>query len=421
MFDLSRVENSLGVSFADKTLLQRALTHRSYLNENPDVPWEDNERLEFLGDAILDFVIGEYLYHRFPEMREGGLTSLRAALVRTETLASFAKRLGLGRHILMGRGEADSGGRERPAILCAAFEAVVGALYLDQGLAAVQEFVQRLTEPELNRILEEKLVKDAKSQLQELSQGRLRLTPVYRTVAERGPDHAKEFTVEVLIGDEVYGRGVGRSKHAAEEEAAKEALARLRRWGAAEAGGKLPGPIWRALLTLMDALRGLRWVLAGSVASALNGLPVEPRDIDILTDKAEAGRIAEALADFAVEPLAWRETPQYASYLGRFRVEGVEVEVIGDLIIKGRGCTLTSALYARPRRVSVADESLLVVPLEAQLIANFFIGGKEERVRQIAAHLKAHGYDKVLLRQLLAEQELPESIVEEIWGLLADG
>lgn len=227
MSSLSECENAIGIAFNDKSLLQRTLTHPSYLNENPDFPLEDNERLEFLGDAALDFITGEYLYQRFPQMQEGDLTSLRAALVRTETLARFAGQLGLGRYLILGRGEAESGGRKRPANLCAAFEALVGALCLDQELAAVKEFVKGFIEPEVERIREEELEKDAKSLLQERSQARLQLTPTYRTVAERGPDHAKEFTVEVLIGDEVYGRGMGRSKQAAEQEAARAALAKI--------------------------------------------------------------------------------------------------------------------------------------------------------------------------------------------------
>ncbi len=224
MSDLSELEEAINITFEDKTLLQRALTHSSYLNENPDFPLEDNERLEFLGDAVLDFITGEHLYHRFPEMSEGQLTSLRAALVRTETLAQFARQLELGRYLLLGRGEDESGGRARQATLCAAFEALVGAMYLDQGLKTTVEFITTFIKPEVKRVLQARLDKDAKSLLQELSQSLFQLTPVYRTVAEAGPDHAKEFTVEVLIGHKVYGRGVGRSKQAAEQEAARTAL-----------------------------------------------------------------------------------------------------------------------------------------------------------------------------------------------------
>ncbi len=149
MSNSAKLEVTLGLAFVDKSLLQRALTHRSYLNEHPDFGFEDNERLEFLGDAVLDFVTGEYLYHRFPELAEGPLTSLRSALVRRETLARFALRFDLGHYMLMGHGEAESGGRERPALLCAAFEALVGAIHLDQGLDAVRSVIEPLIGPEI--------------------------------------------------------------------------------------------------------------------------------------------------------------------------------------------------------------------------------------------------------------------------------
>jgi ribonuclease-3 len=180
-----------------------------------------------LGDAVLDFVTGEYLYHRFPELAEGPLTSLRSALVRRETLARFAIRFDLGYHMLMGHGEAESGGRERPALLCASFEALVGAIHLDQGLDAVRSVVEPLIGPEIECIMRDRSHKDAKSELQELAQARLRRTPRYKTVAESGPDHAKEFTVEVSIGREVYGRGIGPSKQHAAQAAAQEAFDRL--------------------------------------------------------------------------------------------------------------------------------------------------------------------------------------------------
>jgi ribonuclease-3 len=227
MNNSSKLERTVGLEFDDKSLLQRALTHRSYLNEHPDFGFEDNERLEFLGDAVLDFVTGGYLYHRFPELAEGPLTSLRSALVRRETLARFAVRFDLGQHILMGHGEAESGGRERPALLCAAFEALVGAIYLDQGLDAVRSMVEPLIGPEIECIMRDRSHKDAKSELQELAQAKLHRTPRYATVAESGPDHAKVFTVEVSIGREVYGRGSGPSKQHAAQAAAQEAMVRL--------------------------------------------------------------------------------------------------------------------------------------------------------------------------------------------------
>lgn len=228
MPELSELQQKLGIEFTNESLLEQALTHRSYLNENPDVPLSDNERLEFLGDALLDFVVAEYLFTHFPDFQEGALTSLRAALVQERTLASFARSLGLGDYIRLGRGESTSAGRDRPPLLCATFEALVGAIYLDQGLEAAQRFVLAQILPAVDRIIQERLDKDAKSYLQEWSQGLWQLTPVYRTVAERGPDHAKEFTVEVWIGHEVYGVGEGRSKQSAEQAAARAALARLR-------------------------------------------------------------------------------------------------------------------------------------------------------------------------------------------------
>lgn len=229
MIEISELEKRIGFSFDDKSLLHRALTHRSYLNEHPDFGFEDNERLEFLGDAVLDFVTGEYLYHRFPELAEGPLTSLRSALVRRETLARFARRLDLGAYLYMGRGESETGGRQRPATLCAAFEALVGAIYLDGGLDAVNLLVQPLIEPEVTRILRDHLTKDAKSLLQELAQGQYHCTPRYATVAESGPDHAKVFTVEVSVCGQALGQGSGHSKQRAAQEAARQALERLRK------------------------------------------------------------------------------------------------------------------------------------------------------------------------------------------------
>ncbi len=225
---LEDFESTLGFTFHDKSLLTRALTHRSYLNENPDLPYLDNERLEFLGDAILDFVAAEYLYQRFPEMSEGDLTSLRAALVKGESLARFSTDLGIAPYLLMSRGEDAAGGRTRPPLLAGAFEALIGALYLDQGFDAAREIVLRFVTPAAEQVHHQRLDRDAKSMLQELSQGRLQVTPQYRLVETRGPDHAKEFTIEVVLKDKVYGHGVGRNKQTAEQEAARVALETLR-------------------------------------------------------------------------------------------------------------------------------------------------------------------------------------------------
>jgi ribonuclease-3 len=225
--NLEDFETILGFTFKDKSLLTRALTHRSFLNENPGLPYLDNERLEFLGDAILDFVAAEFLYQHFPEMSEGELTSLRAALVKGETLARFASALGLPANVLMSRGEESAGGRARPPLLAGAFEAIIGALYLDQGFDAAGRFILRFIEPESERIHHQRLDRDPKSMLQELSQGRFQVTPQYRLVETRGPDHSKEFTVHAILRDKVYGRGVGKSKQIAEQQAARQAIVAL--------------------------------------------------------------------------------------------------------------------------------------------------------------------------------------------------
>lgn len=226
MSRFTELENNLNVHFKDYSLLARALTHRSYLNENPDAALEDNERLEFLGDAVLDFVVGAYLYHRFPEMDEGELTSLRAALVRARTLAGFARQLEIGRFLQLGYGEAENGGRERVPLLCASFEAVIGAIYLDQGLSSVKSLVEQLINPALTEIMAESLHKDAKSEFQVWAQARYNITPHYEVIDTSGPDHAKQFTVQVLLGDDVWGEGTGRSKQVAAQAAAKVAMAK---------------------------------------------------------------------------------------------------------------------------------------------------------------------------------------------------
>ncbi len=213
-------------NFKSPSLFRRALTHRSYVNEHPEEP-EDNERLEFLGDAVLDFVTGSFLYHRYPEMHEGQLTRLRAALVRTEQLAAFARELGVSELMRLGKGEEDAGGRHRQPLLCGAFEAIVGAYYLDSGIGAVRDFVEPLLGPTAERILREELDVDSKSLFQEWAQAELGLTPRYRTVSAIGPDHQREFTVEVSLGDEVYGLGVGRNKQLAAQAAAHDALKKV--------------------------------------------------------------------------------------------------------------------------------------------------------------------------------------------------
>jgi ribonuclease III len=226
MDDLDHLQERIDFPFNDETLLAQALTHRSYLNENPAPGGADNERLEFLGDALLDFIVAEHIYRRYPGMSEGQLTSLRSGLVKEKSLAHFARELALGRYMYMGRGEAASGGADRAPLLCGAFEALIGAIYLDQGMEAAQGFVLRFVEPAAEAMVAEQMLKDAKSRLQEWSQGEWQLTPAYRTVSQRGPDHDREFTVEVLIGGRAFGIGIGRSKQIAEQEAARDALLR---------------------------------------------------------------------------------------------------------------------------------------------------------------------------------------------------
>jgi ribonuclease-3 len=221
-------EQEQGILFADKTLLQRAFIHRSFVNESGGAGnLEDNERLEFLGDQVLGYVVSEELYRRYPHYQEGQLTSIRSALVRRETLARYAQRLGLGHYLLLGHGEEESGGRERTATLCAVFEAVVGAIYLDQGIDAVRNFVLPLMHAELERVEHSALEKDAKSRLQEYVQSNFNVTPRYRTVESSGPDHNRTFIMKVTIGDQIYGVGSGHSKQAATQQAAAMALSRL--------------------------------------------------------------------------------------------------------------------------------------------------------------------------------------------------
>lgn len=220
----SDLNRRLNLPFKNLSLLTRALTHRSYVNENPN-SLEDNERLEFLGDAVLDFIVGAWAYNRFPEMPEGDLTKVRSAVVRNDQLANFSRRIGLGRALRLGRGEASSGGNDRDTLLGSAFEALIGALYLEAGLGAVEAFVNPILDDIQDYILDE--IQDPKSRLQEWAQAEKIGTPQYVTVAARGPDHAKEFEVEVRIQGTTYGRGHGTSKGVAARIAAQTALEAL--------------------------------------------------------------------------------------------------------------------------------------------------------------------------------------------------
>jgi ribonuclease-3 len=218
--DLSR---RLELPFSKLALLTRALTHRSYVNEYESV--EDNERLEFLGDAVLDFIVGAWVYNRFPEMPEGDLTKIRSALVRNDHLAKFARKLDLGQALRLGRGEASSGGRNRDNLLGSAFEALLGALYLDAGLDAVHDFVNPILEDVRESILNQ--IQDPKSELQEWTQSQKLGAPHYRVVSTNGPDHAVTFEMTVEIAGVEKGRGLGTSKSGAEHAAAKDAMKNL--------------------------------------------------------------------------------------------------------------------------------------------------------------------------------------------------
>ncbi len=222
--DFSKFEERAGVMFADKALLRQAFTHRSYINENRGSNLEHNERLEFLGDAVLELVITDFLYNRMKESDEGELTSLRSALVNADTCAKVAQNLGANDFLLLSKGESKDTGRARQYILANTLEAIIGAIYIDQGYEVAKAFILNNITPLTEDVLAEGKWIDAKSLFQEKAQEFVGHTPVYKTVKETGPDHDKHFTVRVSVGDEVYGEGEGKSKQDAEQEAAKNAL-----------------------------------------------------------------------------------------------------------------------------------------------------------------------------------------------------
>ena len=224
MVKLAALQQVLGVSFNDPSLLEQALIHSSYLNENPALAVSSNERLEFLGDAILGFIVAEKLYRDFPNIDEGEMTKLRTTLVRQDCLTRIAAAIELGDYLYLGKGEEATGGRHKATNLAATLEAVMAAVYLDQGLTATRDFVLRLFRAELEKIASTGAGADYKSQLQETTQARWQLTPTYHVTEAVGPDHDKTFTVEVRLGDTVLATGSGKSKRAAETEAAGAAL-----------------------------------------------------------------------------------------------------------------------------------------------------------------------------------------------------
>lgn len=222
--DISQLQKTLGVSFKDTALLKKALVHRSYVNENKSQNVKNNERLEFLGDAVLELLVTIFLFENFPERSEGDLTSFRSALVKTTSLSQTSTKLNLGKYLFLSKGEETTGGRKRPYILANTFEAVLGAIYLDQGIDTANKFLQKHLFPKIKEIVEKRLDIDNKSKLQELSQEATNITPVYELLLQKGPDHRKEFQMGVKIGKELFGKGSGKNKQEAEQKAAEDAL-----------------------------------------------------------------------------------------------------------------------------------------------------------------------------------------------------
>jgi ribonuclease-3 len=221
---LDQFAQNLNISIKDYTLFREALTHRSYINEVESTAFSHNERLEFLGDAVLELISTEFLFGKYPDRPEGDLTSFRAALVRTESLADEALRLKMGEFIYMSNGEERTGGRKRPYILANTFESILGALYLDQGLEACRQFVDKQILYKTDKIVDNRLDIDSKSKLQELAQEIIKATPQYQLVESDGPDHNRQFTMGVFIDAMEFGQGRGRSKQEAEQKAASSAL-----------------------------------------------------------------------------------------------------------------------------------------------------------------------------------------------------
>lgn len=224
MKNFNLLEKKLGINFKNKDLLTQAFVHRSYLNENPEFNLEHNERLEFLGDAVLELVVTEELYEKYPDKSEGELTNWRAALVNAKMLTKVAEEIGLNDFLLLSRGETKELGKARQFILANTFEAFIGAIYLDLSYDACDEFIRKYLIVKLPDIIENGLFRDAKSRFQEEAQERMGITPAYKVLKEWGPDHAKNFIVGVFLGEELVAEGEGSSKQEGENEAAKRAL-----------------------------------------------------------------------------------------------------------------------------------------------------------------------------------------------------
>lgn len=222
--NLDALERLVGTTFTDKMFLLTAVTHRSYLNEHREAKQDHNERLEFLGDAVLELVVTDFLFKEYPEKPEGELTAIRAALVNTTSLADAATRLGVNEHLLMSKGESKDTGRARQYILANSFEALIGAIYLDQNYEAAKAFIARFLFDKTALIVEKRLWQDPKSRFQELAQEHANVTPTYETLSQDGPDHDRVFTVGVYLKQELVAQGAGRAKQEAEQEAAEKAI-----------------------------------------------------------------------------------------------------------------------------------------------------------------------------------------------------
>ena len=227
--DFSQFEKKIGINFHNKKLLKEAFTHRSYINENRNCGWAHNERLEFLGDAILELVVTDYLFFKYPESPEGELTSYRAALVNTESISEGASLWGMNDYLLLSKGETKDVGKARHYILADTFEAVIGSIYLDQGYETAQKFIAKSLFYKTDEMVKKELWKDSKSYFQEKAQEIEGITPSYSVIKEEGPDHDKHFTVGVFLGEEMVVEGKGMSKQEAEQKAAREAL-RIKGW-----------------------------------------------------------------------------------------------------------------------------------------------------------------------------------------------
>ncbi|OGI67643.1 ribonuclease III [Candidatus Nomurabacteria bacterium RIFCSPLOWO2_01_FULL_41_12] len=229
MINFSNFEKKTGIIFKDKTLLQQAFIHRSYINENPGVPLAHNERLEFLGDAVLELIVTDFLYKKYPNYTEGELTALRSALVNAVIISEVALQIGMNDYLLLSKGEAKDNGKARQYILANTYEAYIGALYLDQGIDAVHKFVNTTLLPKTEEIVNKKLWRDAKSLVQEKAQEFVNVTPAYKVLHESGPDHDKHFTVGIYFGPILIAEGKGKSKQEAEQSAALNAL-KIKNW-----------------------------------------------------------------------------------------------------------------------------------------------------------------------------------------------